>query len=241
MKRHILPALCLIMITASAYATDSVTQEVDKVCSLNFPATPHFTNAQGLKNYLYMTDSCSYLVQVKPMTKEGVVHDTGTLSAFYGGIVKGILRGERGTLIGSKRIDILGLRGEEMEYIKADKDHQPISECSRILLLDGRLIVYSFSAPYGRFVTLKYARDRFFASFSISRDKPVETAKPAAMQASDTTPTPIFDSVVSHLPATADHTELVNRNTLNFIISFAVCILLLAGILYVLIRWKKRK
>ena len=243
MRRNVLLTLCLIELTANIYAADGIKQDIDKTCWFTFPATPHLTDVHGLKNYIYETDSCSYIAQIKPLTNTGIVHDTGTLWAFYGGIVKGILRGDRATFIGSKRIEVNGLSGEEMEYIKVDKDHQPISQCTRILLINGKLLAYTFSAPYAKFMALRKLKDAFFSSISFDDIKHIEQLSAAAV--ADTsipaTPTPVFDSAVSRLPKTAVHTELVKRNTLHFIISFAVCIFLLAAILYVLVRWKKKQ
>ena len=243
MRRNVLLSLCLIILTVNVYAVDGIKQDIDKTCWFTFPATPHLTDVHGLKNFIYETDSCSYVVQIKPLTNLGIVHDTATLSAFYGGIVKGILRGDRATLIGTKRFEVAGLSGVEMEYIKVDKDHQPVSECTRILLINGKLLAYSFSSPYAKFIALRKFKDAFFNSINFDGIKhleqfaisaPIDTAIPA-------TPTPVFDSAVSRLPRTAVHTELVKSNTLNFIISFAASIFLLAGILYVLVRWKKKQ
>ena len=243
MRRNVLLNLCLIILTVHAYAADSIKQDIDKTCWFTFPATPHLTDVHGLKNYIHETDSCSYIAQIKPLTNTGIVHDTATLWAFYGGTVKGILRGDRATFIGSKRIEVNGLSGVEMEYIKVDKDHQPISQCTRILLINGKLLAYSFSAPYAKFMALRKLKDTFFNSISFDDIKHVEqlSAASAIDSYAPATPTPVLDSAISRVQRTAVHTELVKRNTLHFIISFAVCIFLLASILYVLVRWKKKQ
>jgi hypothetical protein len=171
--------------------------------------------------------------------------DTATLHAFYAGIVKGVLRGARGTLIGHKPVDINGREGEELEYVKGDKDHQPVSVCSRILLINGSVVVYTFSAPYSNFSAYRHLQEHFFASFGIDKDakqsklSTVDTSRTATID-TGLFPTPLYDSVMAKPHPAKVHTELVKSNTLHFIVSFALCILLLAAILYVLVRLKKR-
>jgi hypothetical protein len=247
MRKNVLLNLGLMILAVRVSAGDGVTQDIEKTCKLNFPATPHITDVDGMKNYVYATDSCSYLVQAKPVSRQGIVHDTATLSAFYGGAVRGILRGARGTMIGSKQIGIGGLRAEELEYIKGDKDHQPVSICSRILFVNSTLLVYSFSAPYSRFAALKNLKDHFFNSVNFDGVKAVTQVTSARdtnemdNTSVESSPASIPDTGTVRAHPVAVHTELVKPNTLHFIISFALCILLLAGTLYILVRWKKRK
>jgi hypothetical protein len=241
MRRYVLLNLFLVILAVHIYAADGVTQDIDRICRLTFPGTPQVTQVPGLKNYLYETDSCSYLVQVKPVTKKGIVADSTSLYAFYGGVVNGILRGFHATLIGKKPQAITALRGYEVEYIRGDKDHKPVSLCTRMLLLGDRLVVYTFSSPYSRNIELKPLRGKFFDSFYLHKDSMLADAVTAPVPASDTTATPAFDSVRAGQHPAADHPELVRANTLKFIISFAASILLLAGTLYILVRWKKRK
>ena len=248
MRKIVLLNLCLCLLALNIYASDGVRQDIEKVCSFTFPAPPSITDVLGMKNYWYHTDTCSYLVQLKPMTNKGVVKDSASLYAFYGGVVKGVLRGFSATLIGKKPVDINGMPGEEVEYIKGDENHQPVSVCTRLLLLGDHLVIYTFSAPYSRFISLKYAQTSFFASFSTDLNRLIsQSAKPAATAttvsaSADTvsTPTPIFDSVSAQAHPVSEHPELVRSNTLHFIISFAACISLLALTLYGLVKWKKR-
>src|SRR5580698_9812110 len=120
MRKNVLLNLCLMLVAVHLYAADGVTQDIDRICRFTFPGTPQVTESPGLKNYLYETDSCSYLVQVKPVTKKNVIADTASLYAFYGGVVNGIIRGFHATLIGKKPQAINALRGYEVEYIKGD-------------------------------------------------------------------------------------------------------------------------
>jgi hypothetical protein len=249
MKRNVLLNLCLIMIAADLHAANGVPQEIDGICRFTFPAAPRVSEAHGHRDYLYETDSCSYLVQVEPAIRKIVIFDTTSLYRFYSTMVKGILSGYHATPIGDKHINIKGLRLEEFEYIKKDQYNHLVSVCSRILFLNGRFISYTFQAPYSRFMALRHAKDEFFNSLAVAGDKALTQLhnESDSMQSKQTKPdinsipTPTYDSVVSHLPATSLRTKLMKRNTINFIISFAVCILLLAGILYGLLRWKKRK
>jgi hypothetical protein len=248
MKRIVLLNLCLILVTTSVFAADGVTQEVDKICRFTFPTAPIVTESHGHRDYFSETDSCSYLVQVEPAIRKIVIFDTTSLYRFYSTMVSGILQGYHATLIGEKHINIKGLRLEEFEYLKKDPQQHLISISARILFLNGRFIIYSFQAPNGRFMELKYIKDRFFASLAVAGDIPLsqlynesDSIQQDQTKSDITTiPTPTYDSVASHLPATAVHTELVKRNTLYFIISFAVSISLLAGILYILVRWRKK-
>lgn len=244
MKKYVLLNLCFIALAFALHAASGVNQQIDRVGSFTFPFPPHISDVAGMRNYLCTTDSCSYLVQVKPLNKAGVIHDTATLHAFYSGSVKGIMRGAHGSLIGEKPVYLHGAEAEEIEYVKGDKDHQPISVCSRILLIKGNVVVYSFSAPYERFIALRHLRDQFFESFQI--DSLPSTQKVIADSAhtvsADTADfaTPLFDSVSQVKHPVVVHTELMRPNTVHFIVSFALCILLLASILYILVRWKKR-
>ena len=243
MKKYVLLNLCLILLAVTLRAAD-YTQEIDRIGHFSFPAAPQISDAGGMTNYLGNADSCSYLVQIKPLVKAGVVKDTATLHAFYAGIVKGILRGAHGTLIGHKPVDIKGREGEELEYVKGDKDHQPVSVCSRILLINGNVVVYTFSAPFSNFIPYRHLQDHFFDSFIIDKEalqSKISTVDTSCI-AADTGlfSTPISDTASAGPRPAVVHTELVRSNTLHFIVSFALCILLLAAILYVLVRLKKR-
>lgn len=237
MKKHVLLNLCLFVMAFDTCAAEGVTQDLDKICRITFPAAPQISQAGGRKDYALMTDSCSYLVQVIPNVK-AVVHDTFTLSHLYSSTVNGIIRGYHGTLIGTKHISLNGLDGQDLEYVKPDKDHQPLYIHARIFLIYDHLLVYSFSAPYSRFADMKEIRERFFSSFALNKAKNIAAIANAD---TDNVPTPTYDSVISSLHPVTVHTELVRSGTLKFIFSFALCILLLAGIVYILVRWKKKK
>jgi hypothetical protein len=249
MRKNVLLSLCLAMLVLTVSAAGEVTQDIEKICSFKFPGLPRITEVPGVRSYLYSTDSCSYLVQIKPSIKAGVVTDSATLRAFYGGAVKGILRGFRGSLISDKQIRIKGLSGEQLEYVRVDQHHQALSVCSRILLLRGRLIIYTFSAPYSRFTSLRYLQDHFFVSFAVDeigsalRSAAGHDSSGGGMAAADTgsTPTPIYDSVRGKLDPAPVHSDLVRPGTFHFAISFVVCILLLLALVYSIVRWRKRK
>jgi hypothetical protein len=189
MRKNALLYLCLMM-SACTYA-DGGRQDIEDICSISFPAPAHITALPWVKNYFYSTDTCSYLVQVKPPVKKDVVVDTASLYAFYRGAVKGILRGYHGTLIGQKNIIIDGVLGAEVEYIKPDENHKPESVCTRMLLLGDRLVLYTFSSPYSHFMGYRHLKDSFFVSFAVHHARAAMPA--AAMQ--DSTPTPRYDSV----------------------------------------------
>jgi len=232
----------MVLISANA---NGVRQDIERICSFQFPGVPQVTEVEGIKNYMYPTDSCSYLVQIRPVTKTGVINDSATLNAFYGGAIKGILRGFKASKISEKQIRINGLIGEELEYIRADRDRQPVSVCSRILMLRGHLVVYTFSSPYSRFAGFKYARDIFFSSIVIKGENVSGQStilKDTAVLTSDkdSLPTPVFDSVTARLHLVPVHRELVKSNTIHFAISFVACILLLLGVLYIWVRIRKQ-
>ena len=247
MRKNVLLNLCLMMLSVQLFAADA-TQDIAGICSFRFPAKPMTNEVMGMKNYVYTSDSDSYLVQIKPVTKQGVIHDTLTLSAFYGGTAKGILRGANGTLIASRHIAVNGLLGEQIEYTKRIADGPAVKIMSRIILINDQVLVYSFIAPLVNAADLEKVRDQFFNSFTLNKGLKViqihpKTDTSAAVMASadtDMLATPMFDSMTGHRQAVVVHTELVKSNTLHFIISFAACILLLAGIFYVLVRWKKK-
>ena len=247
MRKNVLLNLCLMILSVNLFAAD-VTQDIAGICSFRFPAKPMINEVMGMKNYVYTTDSDSYLVQIKPVTKQGVIHDTLTLSAFYGGTVKGILRGANGSLIASRHIAVNGLLGEQIEYTKRIADGPAVKIMSRIILINDQVLVYSFIAPLVHAAELEKDRDQFFNSFAVNKDLKViqlhsktDTISSHTVSSdTDMLTTPMFDSLTGHRPTVAVHTELVKSNTLHFIISFAVCILLLAGVFYVLVRWKKK-
>ena len=105
MRKIVLLSLSLMMMAVTMLAAD-VTQNMDNKFSFRFPAQPEIKEVMGVRNYVYTTDTSSYLVQVKAFDKQAVVHDTATLSSFYGGTVKGILRGAKGSLIARKHISV---------------------------------------------------------------------------------------------------------------------------------------
>lgn len=247
MRKNVLLNLCLMIFSTQLFAAD-ITQDIAGICSLRFPAKPVINEVMGMKNYVYTTDSDSYLVQIKPVTKQGIVYDTLTLSAFYAGTVKGILRGANGSLIGSRHIAVNGLLGEQIEYTKRAANGPAIKIMSRIFVINDQVLIYSFIVPLVIAADLEKDRDNFFNSFTVNKNLKIIQLHSRGDSASlnsvstdtDMLATPMFDSITGHRPAVSVHTELVRSNTLHFIISFAVCILLLAGVLYVLVRWKKK-
>ena len=236
MKRNVLLNLCLILLAVNVFA-DGVTQDVDKVFSLEFPAAPRTGNMPGVRGFLYMTDSCSYMVRMTPMTKQDAIKDSASLSAFYGGTVKGIIRASSGTLLGSKPVDIQGIQGFELDYVQGGRGHL-VAVTSRILLTQGHLIVYTFTTPFEHASAMQHLKKHFFESFSLDKEQLDHINATDTTTAKVQTATPIFDSVTAQTPK--PKIELVNPSTLHFIISFAICILVLAGILYLIVRLKKR-
>jgi hypothetical protein len=239
--------LCICMLAIHVYSASSVRQNIDNVCSLTFPAAPHMAAVHGRTEYLYETDSCSYLVQIIPITESNMIHDSAGLAKFYKGTVKGIIRAASGSEIGHKDIDVSGLAGEDLEYTRGGDGHPPVSIRSRIVVLKDHLVIYSFTAPYSRFATMKEAMGEFFASFSKEPGRPVKetlarldagAAIPVTADSASTVP--IGNDALSPVQPIPVHTDLVRSNTLRFIISFAACISLLAFTLYGLVRWKKR-
>jgi hypothetical protein len=121
-------------------------------------------------NYVYQTDSCSYLAQVKPYIDGGKVHDSATLAAFYDGMSKGMLKGAKGTMLRKDSIEIGALKAIELEYVRGDEHSLPVTVCSRALLVNGQVIVYSFTAPTSRYERMKGAKDKFLSSITFNKD-----------------------------------------------------------------------
>jgi hypothetical protein len=252
MRKNAFLNLFLIVLSVHVFAADGVTQTIDGICRFTFPHAARVSESVGVKSYMYSSDSGIYLVQVKPLIQKDVVKDSTTLRAFYKGIAKGILRGFHAAVTGSKPFVAAGTHGEEIEYVKSNENRQPISVSSRMLLLGDYLIIYTFSAPYNIYPTQVAARDSFFSSFaegsggsaasdhaSMTYQSNIASHDSSQLVYGDSTPTPMFDSVLrAHKSETSG--KLMKSNTLYFIFSFATSILFLAGILYILIRWKKK-
>jgi hypothetical protein len=239
MKKIVLLNLCLV-VTFVLSASQWTRQDIGKLCSFSFPAAPHITDVRDIQDYIYNTDSSSYLVQVRAVAKKGVIGDTATLNAFYKGVQDGVIRGYKASLIGTKPIMAEGLRAQEVEFTKGSENHQAIGTCCRILLLNDHMIVYSFSAPFDRFASQKKNQERFFASFSLPGSELHRQYNDTVVNASEVHIIAPAGSAVPAAPATI-HTELVKPNTLHFIISFVVAILLLAGIVYLIVSRRNKK
>jgi hypothetical protein len=238
--KNLLLSLSLLILSLDISAAGT-RQDIDHICSVGFPGSPQVIQMKGIHNYQYFTDTSAYLVQVEPITKKGVLKDSATLSAFYGGAIRGILRGFKASELGHKPILINGLEGMELEYVRPGRDHKPESVDSRMLMIRGRLVVYSFSAPYELYAPQRYLRDSFFSSIRIGTGIGDSAATSRGLAATDTTsiPTPRYDSVMAAAHQSAEHTDLLRPNTFHFVISFAISILLLLAVVYLVVRWRK--
>ena len=121
MKKPLFFIFCFLFLALSLSAAGWLRQDIAKIASFRFPAQPHISVTGNLTNYLYLTDSCSYLVQTKAYNDEGKVHDNITLLAFYDGMVKGMIKGAKGTFVRKDSIGVAGLKGVEVEYVKGDQ------------------------------------------------------------------------------------------------------------------------
>ena len=240
MKKNTLLNLCLMLLALNVCAAGGVRQDIDKVCSFSFPAKPQYGEVDGWKEYLFQTDSCRYLVEVRPLSKSGVVVDTASLYAFFQGVVKSTIRGYKATLLGQKPVIVGGLRGYQVEYIKPPTAPNLETVSTRMLLLGNQVVKYSFSTPYRHYIAYAVLKDSFFQSFALYKGEHIAGNIDSAALSHDTIPTPVFDSVATQLHISPVHTELVKSNTLHFAISFVVCILVLLGLLYAIVRWRKQ-
>jgi hypothetical protein len=224
-------------------ASDWVRQDVSGFCTFAFPATPTVTDINGRTDYLYVTDSSYYLVKFTTIARNNIIRDSATLFNFYVGITKGILKGETATELRKNPILINRLEAMELQYVAADQNRQPITVCSHILLVNRKLIVYTFSAPYRKYENQKSLKDRFFGSFLLKNDNGLLQYKNDADSASysdkSSLSAPAPDASTT-AEAQAGHTDFFKPNTLRFILSFAGSILALAGLLYFIVRWRKR-
>ena len=224
-------------------ASDWVRQNVSDFCTFDFPVTPTVTDINGRTDYLYVTDSCYYLVKFTTIARNNIIRDSATLFNFYVGITKGILKGETATELRKDPILINGLQAMELQYVAADQHRQPITVCSHILLANRKLIVYTFSAPYRKYEDQKNLKERFFASFTLKSERGLAQYKNDADSASysdkSSLSAPAPDASTA-AEAQAGHSDLFKPNTLRFILSFAGSILALAGLLYFIVRWRKR-
>lgn len=220
----------------------SVRQDIKKICSFSFPAAPQVGTIAGWTDYLYQTDSCRYLVEVRPLSKPGVIVDTVSLKAFYEGMVNSIIKGYNATLIGKKPISVKGLRAYEVEYIKKNTAPNIESACTRMILMGNEVVKYTFAAPYKDFISYAALKDTFFESFALYKGERITGKIDSAALAHDTTPTPKYDSVVTAIKGVNNNANsLLRPGTLQFVISFVASIALLAGLLYILVRWRKNK
>ena len=239
-KKSLILNLCLMLLVSNVCVAGGVRQDIDKVCSFSFPAKPQYGEIDGWKEYLFQTDSCRYLVELRPLSKSGVVVDTVSLYAFYQGAVKSTIRGYNATLLGQKPVLVGALRGYQVEYIKTKTAPNLETVCTRMVLLGNQVVKYSFSTPYRHYIAYAALKDSFFQSFALYKGEIITSNLDSAALIHDKISTPTFDSVTTQLHIGSVHTELVKSNTLHFAISFVVCILLLLGLLYVIVRRRKQ-
>lgn len=170
MKKTLLSILSVLLMVAHISAADGPLKDVTKVVAIWFPGVPQVSGRLDQTNYIYQTDSCSYLVQVKPYIDQGKVHDSATLAAFYDGMSKGMLKGAKGTVLRIDSIEVDKLKAMELEYVRGDEHSLPVTVCSRALLVNGQVIVYSFTAPTQRYERMKAAKDKFISSITFNKD-----------------------------------------------------------------------
>lgn len=208
--------------------------------TISLPGEPRVSDAVDMRNYVLQSDSNSFLIQVKQLKKNVNIADSATLEAFYQGAVKGITRGTKASLIGSKAIRINGFSGQEMEFIKGGDSLPPVYSIARIFLIKSNMVVFSFSAPYSVFERQKTLSAHFLNSFrAVAGTKVWQFTDSADMvrttASSNSAPVPPQD-----LPANL-HTELVKPNTMYFVMSFTGAILLLSALLFFSVRLIKSR
>ena len=170
MKKTLLLVLCILLVSAYVSAADGQQKDITKVVSLRFPGPPQVSGRADQTNYIYQTDSCSYLAQVKPYIDGGKVHDSATLAAFYEGMSKGMLKGAKGTVLRKESIEVGTLKAMKLEYVRGDEHSLPVTVCSHALLVNGQVIVYSFTAPTSRYDRMKGTKAKFLSSITFNKD-----------------------------------------------------------------------
>jgi hypothetical protein len=240
MKKALLSVFCFVFLALAASGAGWSPQQVTRSVSISFPAAPHTSSIPDQTNYLLETDSCSYFAQTRQYIYDGKVHDSITLAAFYDGMVKGILRAAKGTLVRKDSIKVAGLQAIELEYVKGDERSLPLTVCSRGLLLNGELLLYSFAVPSESYDRMRATREKFFASLSIKKDTVLMQYKPvdAAIGSS---------SALSADPAPSDTTRHVSP-PVSFINSHAGAVvktfgllILFSAMVYFLATFSRRK
>ncbi len=178
MMRKTLLSLLFFAASLSAMAGAPVQQRLTGVVSVAFPSAPRATHVGDQQNYLYETDTCAWLAQVRPYEEDGHVHDSVTLASFYDGMAKGILRAAKGTEIHRSDIRIGGLRALEIEYIKGESRSLPSTVCSRAIKVNGNIVIASFTAPTQLYNGMTAMRDRFFSSIMLDHDSTLQEYPP---------------------------------------------------------------
>lgn len=178
MKKVLLSVLGFVFLALAASGAGWSPQQVTRSVSISFPAVPHTSSIPDQTNYLLETDSCSYFAQTRQYIYDGKVHDSITLAAFYDGMVKGVLRAAKGTLVRKDYVQVAGLQAIELEYVKGDERSLPLTVCSRGLLLNGNLLLYSFAVPSESYERMKATKEKFFSSISVKKDTVMIQYKP---------------------------------------------------------------
>ena len=241
MKKTLLSILSVLLIVDHISAAEGQLRDVTKVVSIRFPGVPQVSGRLDQTNYIYQTDSCSYLVQVKPYIDQGKVHDSATLAAFYDGMSKGMLKGAKGTILRMDSIEVGKLKAMELEYVRGDEHSLPVTVCSRALLVNSQVIVYSFTAPTSRYDRMKGAKGKFLSSITFNKDSVLIQYHPKAQNDSVSTKSDTFitksDSVnqtpVAAVPFMQSHAGSVIR-------MFGI-LLLFSGVIYFFATLSRRK
>ena len=245
MRKVLYTSLLLLFGVSTANAGAWVRQDIGGLASIEYPTVPVATDVRDRTDILLMTDSCYYLTKITKEARNYNIRDSVSLIRFYKGVATGILKGDKGRKTIESVEKIQDKHALALEYISSDINQRPIVISSMIVLVNGRLIVYSFSAPTSRFVFYTALRERFFHSFSLAdADQLVQfnfNADTSTVASGiHTLPAPPAPDSASAAAVRSTHSELVKDNTLHFILSFAGSILGLAAILYLIVRWRKK-
>ncbi|MCW3125916.1 MAG: hypothetical protein JWO03_1574 [Bacteroidetes bacterium] len=244
MKKILLTFVCIAFLALTVSAAAGPGQKVTHTISLNFPFAPHVSGSAALTSYASITDTCSYLATTEPYINDGKVHDSITLISWYEGVLKGILKASRGTLVRKDTIRVVGLQAMEIEYVRGDKNSLPVTFCSRALLANGELLVYSFTAPSLRYDKMSGLKKQFFSSIQLRGDTVITQYQPRSIAAAPaTSPSPAGAVIAksdsaSHSPATP--TRFLDSHAGSVIKMFGLLILFCA-IIYFFATLSRRK
>ena len=170
-KYKVLFTSILLFLVVDLFGQTPFKQDFDQLASISFPEKPVVSDLPSDLGLIYKVakSTNNYLMLLFKFKAEDVlVTDTTTLRNFYEGVVLGAADPEKGkTLIYSKDIMVDNYKGVEFAYKDPANPADVRYVYQRVLFLNTRAYIYSFSTPDDTSAENKTERDNFLNSFNL--------------------------------------------------------------------------